>query len=141
MHLGNGAITPECGLVALGVAAVGGAIAFYSARAAGVDRAQARTAGALGAVVFAAQLFNVQIVPFSSVHLIGGVLLAWVLGPSLGLLTMAGILTLQAIVLGDGGLLALGANIINMGLLPAVGVMFVRRWQPAPNPGRAAWLL
>jgi cobalt/nickel transport system permease protein len=93
----------------------------------GVPAKRAYTAAALGSAVFAAQSFNVQILPFSSVHLIGGVLLAWVLSPPLGVLTMTGILTLQALLLGDGGLLALGANIINMGLVPAAAVALVRR--------------
>ena len=52
---------------------------------------EAGTAAALGAAVFAAQMFNVQVLPFSSAHLIGGVLLAWMLGPAIGLLTMTGI--------------------------------------------------
>ena len=126
MHLGNGAVTPECGLVALGVAAAGVGMATLAARSFGIDRDRARTAGALGAAVFAAQLFNVPIVPFCSVHLIGGVLLAWVLGPALGAITMACILSLQAVLLGDGGLLALGCNIINMGLLPAAVVALAK---------------
>jgi cobalt/nickel transport system permease protein len=127
MHLGNGAITPECGAIALAAAAAGAGVAIASARACGLDRAQARTAGALAAAVFAAQLFNVQVLPYSSVHLIGGVLLAWTLGPAIGLLSMSGILALQAVLLGDGGLMAWGANVINMGLLPALGVMVLRR--------------
>src|SRR5665213_1009462 len=113
MHLGNGAITPECGAIALAAAAAGAGAAIASARACGLDRAQSRTAGALGAAVFAAQLFNVQVLPYSSVHLIGGVLLAWTLGPAVGLLTMSCILALQALLLGDGGLMAWGANVIN----------------------------
>ncbi|HEX4145442.1 MAG TPA: energy-coupling factor ABC transporter permease [Pirellulales bacterium] len=127
MHLGNGAITPECGAVALGIAALGAGAAFVGIRVLGVPPKRAYTAAALGSAVFAAQSFNVQILPFSSVHLIGGVLLAWILSPPLGALTMTGILTLQALLLGDGGLLALGTNIINMGLMPAVAVALVRR--------------
>src|SRR5437016_3982415 len=77
MHLGNGAITPECGLFALGVAAASTGIAIFAARSKPLDRGTVFTAAALGAAVFAAQMFNVRIGPFSSVHLIGGVLLAW----------------------------------------------------------------
>lgn len=141
MHLGNGAITPECGAVALGVAALGVGAAFVGTRVLGVAPKRAYTAAALGSAVFAAQLFNVQILPFSSVHLIGGVLLAWVLAPPLGALTMAGILTLQAVLLGDGGLLALGANIINMGLMPAAAVALVRRGMSEQHAARAPWIL
>jgi cobalt/nickel transport system permease protein len=127
MHLGNGAITPECGLFALGAAATSTVVALAVARSKPLDRNATYTAAALGAAVFAAQMFNVQIVPFSSVHLIGGVLLAWTLGPPLGLLMMAAILGLEVALLGDGGLLALGANVINMGLVPALFVAAARR--------------
>lgn len=130
MHLGNGAITPECAAVTLGVAAIGAGVAVAAASRSGLDRDRVRTAAALGAAVFAAQMFNVQVLPFSSVHLIGGVLLAWMLGPAIGLLTMTGILALQAVLLGDGGLLSLGANAINMGLIPTIAVALVRS-QPA----------
>jgi cobalt/nickel transport system permease protein len=133
MHLGNGAITPECGLVAMGIAATSAGIAVLAVRNRPLDRNTALTAGALGAAVFAAQMFNVQVWPYSSVHLIGGVLLAWTLGSSLGLLLMAGILTIQALALGDGGLIALGANIINMGLMPALLVAAARRFRPADS--------
>lgn len=141
MHLGNGAITPECGIVALGAAAAGAAVAYGVARVAGPEPGKARTAGALGAAVFAAQMVNVPVLPFSSVHLVGGVLLAWALGPALGLLIMSAVLTLQAVALGDGGLLALGANILNMALVPAVGVLALRRWVPQISGARAALAL
>ena len=133
MHLGNGAITPECGLVAMGIAATSAGIAVLAVRNRPLDRRAALTAGALGAAVFAAQMFNVQVWPFSSVHLIGGALLAWTLGSSLGLLLMTGILMIQALTLGDGGLMALGVNIINMGVVPALLVAAVRRFKPADS--------
>jgi ABC-type Co2+ transport system, permease component len=86
----------------------------------------ALTAG-LGALVFAAQAVNAPVLPGTSAHLVGGVLLAWVLGPGLGAWTLAIVLAVQALVLGDGGLAALGANILNMGLLPAACVAVCRR--------------
>jgi cobalt/nickel transport system permease protein len=141
MHLGNGAITPECGAVALGVAALGVGAAFVGTRVLGVPPKRAYTAAALGTAVFAAQSFNVQILPFSSVHLIGGVLLAWALSPALGALTMTGILSLQALLLGDGGLLALGANIINMGLMPAAAVALLRRGKADVQATDSPWTL
>ncbi len=127
MHLGNGAITAECGVVALGVAAAGAGAAWLATRSLAPDRMRALGAAALGATIFAAQLFNVQILPFSSAHLVGGVLLAWLLGPAIGILAMAAILATQAVLLGDGGLLALGVNLLNMGILPAFGVWLLRR--------------
>lgn len=127
MHLGNGAITPECGLFALGVAAASTGIAIFAARSKPLDRGTVFTAAALGAAVFAAQMFNVQIGAFSSVHLIGGVLLAWTLCPRLGLAIMTAVLALEAALRGDGGFLSLGANVINMGVVPALLVVAARR--------------
>ena len=76
--------------------------------------------GVLGAFVFAAQMVNFSI-PWtgSSGHLGGGLLLAILLGPSAAFLVMASVLTVQALFFADGGLLALGGNIFNLGFFPA----------------------
>ena len=71
--------------------------------------------GVLGAFVFAAQMLNFAIPGSgSSGHLCGGMLLAAVVGPWGGFLTLIGVLVLQCLAFGDGGLLALGANVWNM---------------------------
>ncbi|MBS0261540.1 MAG: energy-coupling factor ABC transporter permease [Planctomycetes bacterium] len=126
MHLGNGAITPECAAVTLAVAGGGLALAGRNLQRVGLNRDQIGTAGAMTAALFAAQMVNFPVLPWTSGHLIGGVLAARVLGPSLGALTMSIVLTIQALTLGDGGLAALGANIVNMALLPAGMVALVR---------------
>lgn len=71
--------------------------------------------GVLGAFVFAGQMINFTI-PFtgSSGHLCGGFLLASLLGPFGGFLSMVAVLLIQALLFGDGGLLALGCNVWNM---------------------------
>ena len=128
--------------MALGAAALGAGVAIYAMRGTTASRGQIWTAGAVGAVVFAAQMFNVQVLPFSSAHLVGGVLAAWLLGPPLGVLAMSAILLIEALVLGDGGLMALGSNIINMAIIPAVAVALVRRYAPAGgSPTRSGALL
>lgn len=127
MHLGNEALTSGCAIFTLATAATGLGIAGLAAAKTGFTRRQAATAAALGGFVFAAQMVNVQVLPFSSAHLVGGVLLAWVLGPAVGALTMAAILATQAFALGDGGTMTLGANIINMALLPAALVALLQR--------------
>jgi cobalt/nickel transport system permease protein len=119
MHMGNGAITLECAALTFGAAATGLAVAAVDLRRRTHSSSQLLLAAGMGALVCAAQAINVPVLPTSSAHLVGGVLLAWTLGPSLGLWTMAVILTLQALLIGDGGGMALGANILNMGLLPA----------------------
>src|SRR5262245_42363432 len=103
MHLGNGAITPECVALTYTAAAAGLAAGAAEMRRAGLTRDKLALAAGLGCLVFAAQAVNVPILPGTSGHLVGGVLLAWVLGPGLGAWTMAVVLAAQAMLLGDGG--------------------------------------
>jgi cobalt/nickel transport system permease protein len=131
MHLGNGAITPECVALTAGAATLGLATSAVAVRRAGLSWDRLQMAGVLGGLVFAAQAINLPIVPGMSAHLVGGVLLAWILGPALGSLTMAAILAIQATALGDGGISALGANALNMAILPACIVITARRIAPS----------
>ena len=76
--------------------------------------------GVLAAFVFAAQMINFTIpATGSSGHLGGGLLLAILLGPSAAFLSIASVLMVQALFFADGGLLALGCNIFNLGVFPA----------------------
>jgi cobalt/nickel transport system permease protein len=72
--------------------------------------------GVMGAFVFAAQMVNFPVGLGTSGHLVGGALLAIVLGPSPACVVMTAILALQALIFQDGGVLALGANVFNMAL-------------------------
>ena len=75
--------------------------------------------GVLGAFIFAAQMINFAIPGTgSSGHLGGGMILAILLGPYAGFIVMASVLTIQAFFFADGGLLALGCNIWNLGIYP-----------------------
>jgi cobalt/nickel transport system permease protein len=77
--------------------------------------------GILGAFVFAGQMINFTIPGTgSSGHIGGGILLAALLGPYPALLTLASVLLIQCLFFADGGLLALGCNIFNMGVIPAL---------------------
>ena len=74
-----------------------------------------------GAFVFAAQMINFTIpLTDSSGHFAGGFLLACLLGGRTSYMIMSVILTVQALFFGDGGLIALGCNIFNMGLIPCL---------------------
>ena len=74
-----------------------------------------------GAFVFAAQMINFTIPGTgSSGHIGGGILLSALLGGPAGLLTMAVVLAIQCLIFADGGLLALGCNIFNMGVIPCL---------------------
>jgi cobalt/nickel transport system permease protein len=75
--------------------------------------------GVMGAFVFAAQMVNFSIpMTGSSGHIGGGVLLAAVLGPYAAMIAIASVLLIQCLLFADGGLLALGCNIFNMGIIP-----------------------
>jgi cobalt/nickel transport system permease protein len=118
MHMADALLSPAVGA---GMWALSGLALAYSARRV---EAQARdyTAplmGVLGAFVFAAQMINFSIpATGSSGHLGGGLLLSVLLGPHAALIVIASVLTVQALFFADGGLLALGANIFNLGVLP-----------------------
>jgi cobalt/nickel transport system permease protein len=73
--------------------------------------------GVLGAFVFAAQMINFPVGPGTTGHLVGGALLAFTLGPAPASVVMTAILVIQALVFQDGGILALGANTINMAVI------------------------
>jgi len=138
MHLGNGAITPGCAAVTFAAASAGFSMATMKLRRAKIERDRLLTAGALTCSIFAAQLVNVSVLPFSSAHLVGGVLAAWVLGPSLGSISMTIVLATQALFMGDGGLMTLGANILNMALLPSAIVALMRGRPTRTTAGVAA---
>jgi cobalt/nickel transport system permease protein len=76
--------------------------------------------GIIAAFIFAAQMINFPVAGGTSGHLLGGALAAIMLGPWAGMLAMAAVIGVQALLFQDGGLLALGANILNMGLLTAL---------------------
>jgi cobalt/nickel transport system permease protein len=84
--------------------------------------------GVMGAFVFAAQMINFPVGAGTSGHLVGGTLLACVLGPWAAALVVSAILIVQALVFQDGGVLALGANVINMALLGVIAGYLPARW-------------
>ncbi|HYW44524.1 MAG TPA: energy-coupling factor ABC transporter permease [Bryobacteraceae bacterium] len=83
----------------------------------GFDEARIPLLGVMGAFVFAAQMINFPVGIGTTGHLVGGALLAFTLGPAAAGVVMAAIVAIQALVFQDGGILALGPNIINMAIL------------------------
>lgn len=83
--------------------------------------------GVMAAFIFAAQMVNFQVVGGTSGHLLGGVLAAILLGPWAGTLVMACVVAVQALVFSDGGLVVMGANIFNMGIVGTLGGYAVYR--------------
>lgn len=119
MHMADALLSPAVGGAML--VATGATIA-YSARKVRneLDESKIPLMGVAGAFVFAAQMLNFTIPGTgSSGHLGGALILAILLGPAAAFLVMASILAVQALFFADGGLLALGANIFNLGFFPA----------------------
>jgi len=118
MHMPDALLSPAVAVPAIAVS--GGALVFACRRAAReLDDRKVPLMGVLGAFVFAAQMINLPLVviPGVSWHLIGAVLMASLLGPYSSFVVMAAVLVIQALLLGDGGLLALGCNVLNMGVI------------------------
>ena len=113
MHIPDGFLSTPV-WVALDAAAAP-AVALTVRRAQSTfDPARIPALGVMGAFVFAAQMINFPVGAGTSSHLVGGALLAYTLGPSAASVVMIAILAIQALVFQDGGLLALGANVLNM---------------------------
>lgn len=97
--------------------------------------------GVLGAFIFAAQMINFAIPGTgSSGHVIGGVLLAAFLGPWAAFVTLASVLIIQCLVFADGGLLALGCNLINMGAMTTL-VAYPLIYKPIVRKSLNPWVI
>ena len=129
MHMADALVSPT---VAASMYLASGLVAAYSLKKVRDenDAHKIPLMGIMGAFVFAAQMLNFTIPGTgSSGHLCGGLLLAALLGPYAAFLTMIGILSIQCLLFADGGLLALGANIWNMGFYACfIGGLLI--WKP-----------
>lgn len=107
--------------VAAAAVAVGGVgVALRRTRDELAERGPA-LAGLTAAFVFAAQLLNVPVAAGTSGHLLGGALAAVLVGPWLAVLCLTVVVVLQCLLFADGGLSALGINVVNMGLVTCLG--------------------
>ena len=115
MHMADALVSPAVAGVAAVISI--GALAVAGRKVKQQDGSVIPLMGVMGAFVFAAQMINFSIPGTgSSGHIIGGVLLAAMLGPWAALITLASVLVVQCLVFADGGLMALGCNILNMGI-------------------------
>ncbi len=142
MHMADALISPGVGATMWAATVATTAYCARKVREEADDR-KVPLMGVLGAFVFAAQMINFTIPGTgSSGHLGGGLLLALLLGPHAAFLTIASVLVVQALFFADGGLLALGANIFNLGVFPCF-VAYPLVFRPLagrdPGPGRLTW--
>jgi len=137
MHMADALLSPAVG--AAFWAGTLGTIAFSSKKLKeAMDEKMIPLMGVLGAFIFAAQMINFTIpATGSSGHLGGGLLLAVILGPYAAFIVMASVLTVQALFFADGGLLALGCNIWNLGIYPCfIAYPFI--YKPLVKPGNSS---
>lgn len=118
MHMADALLSPAVGLTMWGVSAI--TITYCSKKISrDMDDRKIPLMGVLGAFIFAVQMINFTIPGTgSSGHLGGVLLLSILLGPYAAFLTIASVLVVQALFFADGGLLALGCNIFNLGFFP-----------------------
>jgi len=120
MHIPDGFLDAKTAITAGVLAAAAVAVAARHAR----ERLAPRRVPLLGlaaAFVFAAQMINFPVAGGTSGHLVGAVLVAVLLGPSAAVVVIASVLVVQCLMFADGGLSALGANILNMAVVGGAG--------------------
>ena len=125
MHIANGIVDAPVSAVFVVVAVGALAVCVKRARS-GLDDRLAPMAGLVAAFIFAAQMLNFPVAAGVSGHLLGGTLAAMLVGPWLGALCVATVLIVQALLFADGGLTAIGLNIVNMAIIAtAAGYLLV----------------
>lgn len=138
MHIPDGFINATTSLGA-GLISVGG-LSFALRRAKEfMEERRAPLAGLLAAFIFALQMLNFPVAAGTSGHFMGGLLAAVLVGPWVAVLVMAVVLAMQALLFADGGLTALGLNVLNLALLaPLAGwVAFVGARKVLPSGRRS----
>jgi cobalt/nickel transport system permease protein len=126
MHIASGLCSVSVCVAGAGLAAG----ALIASRWLGREQQTRLTPGALAALsaaVFAAQMLNMPVTGATSGHLVGGALLGILAGPVQGLLAMCVILATQSLLFADGGIAALGLNILNMGVVGVLGGWAIHR--------------
>jgi cobalt/nickel transport system permease protein len=120
MHIPDGFIDSGTSAVA-GLAAIGAIGVCVNQAGKAIDDKEVPLAGLAAAFVFSVQMLNFPVASGTSGHLLGGALAAVLVGPWLGPLCVAVVLVVQSLLFADGGLSALGLNIVNMAVIGAWG--------------------
>ena len=137
MHVPDGFLDAPTSVATGAVAAAGMALALRKAREELDDRT-APMAGLVATFVFAAQMVNFPVGLGTSGHLLGGALAAVLVGPWTGLLAVSVVVAVQALLLADGGITALGTNVTLISLVGVVVGWLVFRGLQAVLPKRLA---
>ncbi|KYC53159.1 MAG: cobalt transport protein CbiM [Candidatus Methanofastidiosum methylothiophilum] len=117
MHIPDGFLDMNIAIVYYLLTAIVIAFCIYKIKRDGVDEKRIPIAGLVAAGIFAAQMLNWPIPGGTSAHFVGGAVAAIILGPFLGCIAMTSVVTIQALVFGDGGITALGTNLFSMAIV------------------------
>ena len=119
LHIPDGFLTLVVSLVCWAITALTLSVAISRTNKA-LGEKQVPLMGVMAAFIFAAQMINFPVAGGTSGHLLGGALAAIMLGPWAAMLVMTAVIAVQALLFQDGGLLVMGANILNMGLITCI---------------------
>src|SRR5512144_207002 len=119
MHIPDGFLSFTISIICWGITVTILAVAISRTNKSLGER-QIPLMGVMAAFIFAAQMINFPVAGGTSGHLLGGALAAITLGPWAGMLVMTAVIAVQGLLFQDGGLLVMGANILNMGLVTSV---------------------
>lgn len=138
MHAPDGFLDAGTAVATGAVSAATVGVALHQTREGLADK-QVPLAGLAAAFIFAAQMFNFPVAAGTTGHLLGGGLAAVLLGPWLGALVVTVVVVVQALAFADGGLTALGYNVLNMAIVTSFGgyaaFRLLRRLLPADGTG------
>lgn len=126
MHIPDGFLDGKTAATAAAISIAGVGLALRQVRRELPPR-RVPLLGLAAAFLFAAQMVNFPVAGGTSGHIVGGVLVAALLGPSAAIVVLTAVLIVQCFLFADGGVSALGANLLNMGILGAGGGYLVYR--------------
>jgi cobalt/nickel transport system permease protein len=138
MHMSNALLSPGVGASMCAVSAAACVYAVNKIKSGDIHEVKnAPVVGVMGALVFAAQMVNFTIpATGSSGHIVGGILLAAIIGAMPAMLAISAMLAVQCLFFADGGLLAIGCNIFNMGVIPCL-IVYPLVFKPLVKNGAA----
>jgi len=149
MHIPDGFLSAVVSIIFWCLSIVGISIALIKLNK-DTDERKMPLIGMLGAAIFAAQMINFVVIGGTSGHLMGAAIAAILVGPWAAVLVMTTVVAVQALIFQDGGLLVLGANIFNMGILGVAASYIVykiitrlsgsKKWGIYLGGFSAAWL-
>jgi len=134
MHIPDGFLDAKTAATTGALSALGVGLALHRVRR-DLPPRRVPLLGLAAAFLFAAQMVNFPVAGGTSGHLVGGALVAALLGPGAAVVVLTTVLIVQCFLFADGGVTALGANIFNMGIINSVAGYFIYRALSALLPG------